>query len=388
MTLWGPLAERYETERPRKLLALDGGGIRGVLTLEILAEIERQLAKLTGRGAEFRLCDFFDYIGGTSTGAIIAAGLARGMSTSELLEFYKDMGPRMFQKASWLRRLRGLYQSKPIVEALKDRFGPDTDLFPKHLKCLLMAVTRNVTTDSPWPISSNPLAQFNDPKLSDCNLKIPLWQLVRASTAAPVFFTPERIALDGDNPSKIFVFEDGGITPYNNPAFLLFRMATLPAYRLEWPTGERNLMLVSVGTGAAPTTDDDVFSKGKNLVANIGGLPGALMYGSLVDQDINCRTIGRCVHGDPIDYELGDLVPRDASGNRTPLDQDLGRDFLYGRYNATLTAKGLMALGLDGLEPAKVQRLDAVDFIEDLSRVGRAVAATVDMGAFGSLVTA
>ncbi len=264
MTLWGPLAERYETERPRKLLALDGGGIRGVLTLEILAEIERQLAKLTGRGAEFRLCDFFDYIGGTSTGAIIAAGLARGMSTSELLEFYKDMGPRMFQKASWLRRLRGLYQSKPIVEALKDRFGPDTDLFPKHLKCLLMAVTRNVTTDSPWPISSNPLAQFNDPKLSDCNLKIPLWQLVRASTAAPVFFTPERIALDGDNPSKIFVFEDGGITPYNNPAFLLFRMATLPAYRLEWPTGERNLMLVSVGTGAAPTTDDDVFSKGKN----------------------------------------------------------------------------------------------------------------------------
>jgi patatin-like phospholipase/acyl hydrolase len=80
MSLWGPLAERYETERPRKLLALDGGGIRGVLTLEVLIKIEEMLAEATGQGKEFRLCDFFDYIGGTSTGAIIAAGLARGMS--------------------------------------------------------------------------------------------------------------------------------------------------------------------------------------------------------------------------------------------------------------------------------------------------------------------
>ena len=45
------------------------------------------------------------------------------------------------------------------------------------------------------------------------------------------------------------VFEDGGVTPYNNPAFLLYRMATLPAYRCEWPEGEDRMMLVSIGTG-------------------------------------------------------------------------------------------------------------------------------------------
>ena len=68
---------KYKAERPRRLLALDGGGILGVMSLEILAQIERQLKEATGAGEEFRLGDYFDYIGGTSTGAIIATGLSR-----------------------------------------------------------------------------------------------------------------------------------------------------------------------------------------------------------------------------------------------------------------------------------------------------------------------
>jgi uncharacterized protein len=191
MSLWGPLAERYETERPRKLLALDGGGIRGVLTLEVLIKIEEMLAEATGQGKEFRLCDFFDYIGGTSTGAIIAAGLARGMSARQLLEFYRRTGPAMFDKAFLLQRLKSLYKSEPLAQELKKTFGEKTNLLPENLRCLLLVVTRNVTTDSPWPVSSNPLAKYNRPDRKDRNLKIPLWQLVRASTAAPVYFPPE-----------------------------------------------------------------------------------------------------------------------------------------------------------------------------------------------------
>src|SRR5215472_4377434 len=94
MSSWGHLEERFGTERPRKLLALDGGGIRGVLTLEILAEMERQIHDATGIA---RLGDYFDYIGGTSTGSIIAAGLAIGMSATELLKFYQDFGAQMFE---------------------------------------------------------------------------------------------------------------------------------------------------------------------------------------------------------------------------------------------------------------------------------------------------
>ena len=68
---------------PKRILSLDGGGIRGILTLEYLGVIESMLRKRSGRD-DFRLCDYFDLIGGTSTGSIIAAGLACGMSVDEL----------------------------------------------------------------------------------------------------------------------------------------------------------------------------------------------------------------------------------------------------------------------------------------------------------------
>ena len=110
MSLWGPLEERYKTKRPRKLLALDGGGIRGVLTLQVLIRMEELLREKSGQGDNFRLCNYFDYIGGTSTGAIIAAGLARGMSAQELSDFYMKAGPAMFDKSFILFRLRHLYQ--------------------------------------------------------------------------------------------------------------------------------------------------------------------------------------------------------------------------------------------------------------------------------------
>ena len=387
MSVWGSLAERYEVQPgdvqpPRRLLALDGGGIRGILTLEVLLKIEQLLAEATGESEKFRLCDYFDYIGGTSTGAIIAAGLARGMSASELLNFYEQAGPAMFKKA-YLRLLRYFYRSKPLAKKLKETFGEKTDLQPENLKCLLLVVTRNVTTDSPWPISSNPLAKYNvGPK---SNLKIPLWQLVRASTAAPVFFAPEVLKWDPEDPTKTFKFEDGGLTPYNNPAFLLSRMATQAPYNLNWKTGERNLLLVSVGTGAAPQLDVDVYSKG-NILGNVRKLPSALMYGAQVDQDVNCRMVGRCVYGDIIDSELGDLISRDENGKIISLSQDTGRAFLYARYNADLSSPWLSEMGLGDIDPSKVGKLDSVDHIDDLRRIGRRVGEEVKLEHFGTFV--
>jgi hypothetical protein len=390
MSVWDTLADRYEPkpgvgQPPRKLLALDGGGIRGVLTLEILLKIEQLLAAATGEGENFRLCNFFDYIGGTSTGAIIAAGLARGMSVGKLLDFYQQTGPAMFDKAFILNRLKYLYKSQPLAEELKKTFGEETSLLPQYLKCLLLVVTRNVSTDSPWPISSNPLAKYNDCASPDCNLKIPLWQLVRASTAAPVFFAPEVLQWDANDPTKTFKFVDGGLTPYNNPAFLLSRMATQAPYRLNWKTGEKNLLLISVGTGAAPRLDADVYSQG-NLAENLATIPSALMYGAQVDQDINCRMVGRCVYGDAIDSELGDLIPRDESGNPLPLAEDLGRAFLYARYNADLSSPWLNKMGLGDIDPGKVSKLDSVDYMPELRRIGERVGQEVKLEHFGSFV--
>lgn len=378
---WGHLEKRFGDKakgNPRKLLALDGGGIRGVLTLQVLIRMEEILRERSGQGDSFRLCNFFDYIGGTSTGAIIAAGLAIGMSAQELSDFYIATGPKMFEKAFILERLRNLYKKEPLTEELKKTYGAKTDLGSNKLKSLLLVVTRNVSTDSPWPISSNPCAKYNDRSLKDCNLQIPLWQLVRASTAAPVFFPPEILQWDPKDAASAFLFEDGGLTPYNNPAFLIARMATQEPYNLNWKTGENHLLVISVGTGAAPNVSTEM--SGKNAVSNLVNFPGALMYGAQIDQDINCRAVGRCVHGAPIDSELGDLIPRRGVGDEckpVPLSEDLGRAFLYARYNAELSEEWLRERGLGKINPANVSKLDSVEFINDLVRVGKALAKEV-----------
>src|SRR6516165_2445550 len=118
------LTARIAQEGPKKLLAIDGGGIRGVLALEILQKIEDVLKKESGRG-NFCLADYFDYIAGTSTGGIIAAGLSRGMSVADILTFYQQAGAQMFVKANLLKRLRYKFEDEPLAEKLRDVFGAD-----------------------------------------------------------------------------------------------------------------------------------------------------------------------------------------------------------------------------------------------------------------------
>src|SRR5215831_7591031 len=248
------LAKRLARKGPRKLLAIDGGGIRGVLSLHILGRIEELLVKESKR-PDYRLADYFDYVAGTSTGGIIAAGIALGMSIAEILDFYARNGAAMFDKASIMQRLRYEYNSEPLAKQLKSVFGEDTTLGAKELECLLLLVMRNATTDSPWPLCNNPFAKYNDPAHPACNTKLPLWQLVRASTAAPTYFPPEVIMCGG----KSFIFVDGGVTMYNNPTFQMFLMATVDRYWIKappenrgWETGTDKMLIISVGTGTSP----------------------------------------------------------------------------------------------------------------------------------------
>ena len=386
---WKSLRDRYQEDRPHRMLSLDGGGIRGLITLGILERIEKLVQEKTGRKLE----EYFDYIAGTSTGAIIAAGLSRGLTTADLIKFYTSSGKQMFDPAWLLERIKYLYTADPLKAQLQDVFGRDTSLEPDNLKCLLLVVTRNVTTDSSWPISSNPDAKYNDPARKDCNLRIPLWQLVRASTAAPVYFPPEVVQWDPTDPSKTFVFVDGGVTPYNNPAFLLYRMATEPAYRLNWKKGEDNLLILSIGTGAAESLGATAARPNKNIVATVAGLPGELMYGIQVDQDVSCRAVGRCTFGARLDREIMDMVPRQLREEMTleeqyaapvvPLSTNLGRHFLYVRYNADLSDAGLKDLGFVNVNAASIQKMDAVENIPILLDIGRAAVKRAEADHFG-----
>ncbi|MGK8522637.1 patatin-like phospholipase family protein [Nocardia asteroides] len=358
--------DRVDAAGPKKLLALDGGGIRGVLTLEVLAELEAMLRRELGRDENFVLADYFDYIGGTSTGAIIAAGLSCGMPVRRIQHLYHHNGREVFDRAFLTKRFRYQYDSTRLQELLQREFGAATTFGDDRLRTLLMVVLRNASTDSPWPLSNNPRATFNATGRPDNNSALPLWQLVRASTAAPVYFPPEMVAI-GEHE---FVFVDGGLTMYNNPAFQLFLMATLGVYGLCWPTGEDRMLVVSVGTGTAPKSDDRLRAGDMNLLFNIPSIPAALMAAALHEQDMLCRVFGRCLHGAVIDREVGDLMgPADGLPGE--------RHFTYLRYNAELTESGLAALGLAGIDPRRVQRLDSVEATHDLRRIGCQVARDV-----------
>jgi hypothetical protein len=358
---------------PRKLLALDGGGIRGLITVEVLAAVERTLR--AERHDDFRLADEFDYVAGTSTGAIIATGIALGMTVDEIREFYLGSGREMFEKARVLRRFRNKYEDRKLATKLQRTIGEQITLGSNNLRTLLMVVMRNATTDSPWPVSNNPRAYYNAPQRraegKACNLDLPLWQLVRASTAAPIYFPPEIIDAGGPTP---FLMVDGGVTVYNNAAFLLFLMATVEPYRLQWRTGEDEMLLVSIGTGTSPRDDRDLARRDLNLLYNATSIPAALMFAALNEQDLLCRVFGRCIHGARLDREVGDLI-----GAKGPVDPKL---FTYVRYNAELSREWLGDHGLGHLEPSRVQRLDSTDHMEELQAIGRKVGEQVQASHF------
>jgi uncharacterized protein len=352
---------------PKKLLALDGGGIHGLITIEILAKLEKLLRAELGRDNGFVLADYFDYIGGTSTGAMIAACLALGYKVDRVRALYMEHGPRMFQRAPFFKRYLYKYRSTELERVLQSLIGSETEFGDPRLKTLLLIVLRNATTASPWPLSNNPSAKFNQTDLPDCNLKLPLWQLVRASTAAPTYFPPEKIKL---GPSE-FIFVDGAVSTYNNPAFQLFLMATLKAYRLSWPTGEDRMLLVSVGSGADSLAEEPRRASGGNLLYQALRLPLAFFLSSTIEQDLLCRVFGRCVFGDPIDAELGDLVGLEGEGTVSP------KLFTYVRYNVELSPCGLESVGVRGIPISKLAGIDSIGALNELCRIGEATAAKV-----------
>jgi hypothetical protein len=372
---WKPapigVKDKLKKESPRRLLALDGGGIRGLIAVECLARIEEVLRKRADGSSSFVLADYFDYIAGTSTGAIIAAGLALGWSVEKIRRFYLDSGPEMFHPARLLNRIKYKYDDDHLSRTLRDKIGEKVTLGSDALQTLLMIVLRNATTDSPWPVSNNPFAKYNMSDDPGCNLKLPLWRLVRASTAAPIYFPPEVVEVA----QRTFVFVDGGLTMYNNPAFQLFLMATVEPYKLRWPAGEEQMLLVSLGTGSAAAANDSLRPSQMNLLYNATSIPAALMSAASHEQDLLCRTFGRCLAGAPLDGEVGDMI--DAGGPVKP------KLFTYLRYDCDLSRDGLDDLGISPtIRADDVQKLDATDHMDALREIGELSASQVREGHF------
>jgi hypothetical protein len=349
--------------KPKRILALDGGGLRGILTLAILQEMEEVLRSRHGDAPEFRLSHYFDLIAGTSTGAIIAATLALGWSVEDVRKKYLQLGEQVFEK-SLLRQglIRARYDESKLVTELKAVFGADTRLGDARLETGLLIITKRIDTGSCWPISNNPRGKYFPARANGIvgNGDYPLWQVVRASTAAPSYFDPEPITIAqaaGLKPA-IGTFVDGGMSPFNNPALMALMYATLDGYRLGWSTGADKLLVTSVGTGAA----DPVVKRANFAAENALKSLLSLMSDCASMQEIILQWISSSRTARVIDRELGDLQ-HDLVAN-APL-------ISYLRFNVDLTVAKVQQLDPTLTDVEQIESLTAMDAPENMSTLHR-----------------
>ncbi len=321
----------------KNILSLDGGGIRGALTLGFLKKIETILQDKYGKG--YLLSDHFDLIGGTSTGSIIAAALATGKTVDEIKDLYMDLGGKIFgKKRNWWnpletwRFLKAEYDYIALEESLKSAFGTVL-LGSDQIKTGLCIVAKRADTNSVWPLINHPQGKFYDTKLGK-NKNIPLWQAVRASSAAPTYFAPQMIDV-GDGQKAAFV--DGGVSMANNPALTLLMVATLKGFPFKWETGEDKLTIVSVGTGYT------VFKKQTGEIEEAWmktwamNVPDMLMQDASWQNQIMLQWMSNSPTAHVIDMEMESLKD-DYIGGKPSLK--------YLRYNFPITENDLNGLDL------------------------------------------
>lgn len=218
------LAPYHTSGREFQILSLDGGGIRGLYTATLLADLERDLG--------IRVTDHFDLISGTSTGGIIALGLALGKTPAELVEFYKNEGPKIFPKplGKWsklnhFRRVK--YDPGQLESCLRLAFGEK-----KVGDCsrAIVLPTYNLDTDLPVALKTPHHPNFTR------DLHIPAWQAALATSAAPTYLPASAHIGNGRH-------IDGGMWA-NNPALI----AAIEAHRfLGVPLDA--IKVLSIGTG-------------------------------------------------------------------------------------------------------------------------------------------
>lgn len=241
--------------RKRRILALDGGGVRGLMTLGVLSRLEAELSRRSGN-PDYRLSQYFDLIGGTSTGSIIATGLAHGWRVSRVEKAYRDIVPKIFKRVVAWGLFAPKYREKPLVDALAEFFD-ETTLESPELETGLAIFAKRMNSGSAWVFCNNPSWSYYDNEKPGPghapNCKLKLRSLVQASAAAPHYFRGVEMEIQTAQPGvpaqPPAYFIDGGVGGYNNPALELLTVVRDPSYGFNWQLGGDNLYMLSIGTG-------------------------------------------------------------------------------------------------------------------------------------------
>jgi hypothetical protein len=350
----------------KRILSLDGGGVRGVIAIAFLERLEQLIEEIEGKPV--LLGDWFDLIGGTSTGAVIGTGLALGYRAAEMHEFYRSFAPRILRPSMWRPKgMRAQYDARALMKEYLGVFGTRT-LASEDIRTGLCIITKRIDTGSTWILMNNPRSRFWESSADGSligNRHYRLVNVVRASTAAPNYFDPEPIEIvQGMKPG---LFVDGGVSPHNSPALYLFMVAALPPYGLCWPLGAKNLTVVSVGTGSfRHRIQVDELPLLRTLGVALRALVAQISDAQTL-VDILMSWLGNSPTHWVINSELGDL-----SHVSSPYDQPL---FNFLRYDIKLEPDWLsneLGVTLDRRKVESYRRLDAprnMPFIYELGRL-------------------
>jgi uncharacterized protein len=214
----------------RRILAVDGGGVRGIIPAILLARLEA----VTGKPAR----ETFDFVAGTSTGAVIAGALAAGIPADRLVSLYRRRGPELFRSiflVSGLRRLLfgNLYDVGVLHRIIGEELGPDAGWTLNDVPLDILVTAKQLSNGHPWYfVRDRPgvnSGRTGSLRLADC---------VTASAAAPTFFAPWVVPGVG-------TLVDGGAGVAGNPVY----QACVEAFEYTDAYDPADTVVVSLGTG-------------------------------------------------------------------------------------------------------------------------------------------
>ena len=215
---------------PRKILTIDGGGVKGIFPAAFLATVEQCF--------ERPLWECFDLIAGTSTGGIIALALGLGISATEIKELYMRLGPEVFSPQNrhslWQQLRKAKYNPKTLRDLLVKTFGQNT-LGASKTRLVIPAV--HALNNQVYVFKTRHHRRF------EVDHRVPMVDVAMATAAAPIYFPPHVTA----NGQRLV---DGGVWA-NNP----LGMAAVEAMAvLDWPRDK--IVALSLGCSRYPSDSD------------------------------------------------------------------------------------------------------------------------------------
>lgn len=227
----------------RRILALDGGGIRGAFAASFLAGLEDRASHEFGR--EVKVGECFDLIVGTSTGGVIAIALGLGYSANQVVDLFRQLGPAVFKKgrssSPLLRLFRSRYSDAPLRQVLQGAFQ-DRTLSDSRVRLVIPSL--DVPTEQPRMFKT-----AHHPTLA-ADAGEQLVDVAGSTAAAPTYFPSHKL-------SSGVPLLDGGLYA-NNPIAIA---AAEAIGILGWPRGSFDIL--SVGCTSQPPHELDSTRHGR-----------------------------------------------------------------------------------------------------------------------------